>query len=487
MIKRLIIFISVVSGLFFALPVRAACGPTYGADGITVDSKGDIWITHYEDIRVGKLRPDNGEFAEFLPTTKANVDVTTRTRGSSKDGFDYSFDAGFSGIGLDENRGWLWATQFNTNKIVRFSLKDKSFKEFEVPGNPYARGRINVDAQGNIWMLSSVSSEDGMGMKDGVALKISPQGKVIKAFTAPIKEFTGHSMTLDRKGRLWLAQTPMDGKEAELYALIDGRFRKQKLPKIGRYLTGMAFDSRGSLWFSAVEMNAIGKIYPLTPTLSPKGRGSLSVRVMLYTIPTQKASPGDLFVDGKDNIWFTESEGHKIGRLSPDGQFREYPLPPEEEWVVTLTSDRSGYIWFSTILNYNLFRLNPATGAIKEYTVPVPTNWSDDAAATSSVCKVLSKDTKIEEVKVDPLVSLRHPKGHPGDARAALFEKSCNTACHTWYRVDKAAQRRSDWTATVDRMIEANNASFIKETDRKEIIEYLNANYSMKKSEAEKK
>lgn len=466
MIKRLAIFISVVSSLFSALPARAACGPTYGADGIAIDSKGDVWITHYEDIRVGKLRPRSGEFAEFLPTTKANADVTTRTRGSSKDGFDYSFDAGFSGIGLDEKRGWLWATQFNTNKIVRFSLKDKSFKEFEVPGNPYARGRINMDAQGNIWMLSSVSSEDGMGMKDGVALKISPQGKVIKKFPAPLREFTGHSMTLDRKGRLWLAQTPMDGKEAELYTLINGRFRKQKLPKVGRYISGLASDSRGSLWFSAVEMNAIGKVS--------------SGKTTLFAIPTEKASPGDIFVDNKDNIWFTESEGHKIGRLSPDGRFREYPLPHEEEWVVTLSSDKDGYIWFSTILNYNLFRLDPVTGAIKEYTVPVPTNWSEDAAAISSVCKVGSKDTTIEEAKVDTLVPLRHPKGYP-DAGAPLFEKSCNTSCHTWYRVDKAAQRRSDWTATVDRMIEANGAKFITEAERKDIINYLNANYSIGK------
>jgi len=114
----------------------------------------------------------------------------------------------------------------------------------------------------------------------------------------------------------------------------------------------------------------------------------------------------------------------------------------------------------------------------------VPSNWSEDAAAASSVCAVKSKDVKGEEIKADPLTPIRHAKGYPENQIAAIFEKSCNTQCHTWYRVDKVANRRSDWTSTVDRMIEANGAK-IGESDRGEIVRYLNENYTMRKEVAE--
>jgi hypothetical protein len=130
-------------------------------------------------------------------------------------------------------------------------------------------------------------------------------------------------------------------------------------------------------------------------------------------------------------------------------------------------------------MNYNLFRLDPETGTIKEYTVPVPTNWSEDAAAASAVCAVKSKDVKVEEIKADPLTPIRYPKGHPEDAGAVLVAKNCNTQCHTWYRMDKVANRRKDWTPTVDRMIQANGAKISGE-DRGSIVEYLNSNYTMK-------
>lgn len=463
------VFISVVLSLYLTSAGWAAqCGPVYGADGIAVDSKGAVWITHYEDVRVGKLQPESSEFTEFLPTTKANPDVTTRVKGSSKEGFDYSFDRGFSGIAVDEKNGFLWTTRFNSKEVIRFSLKDREFKEFSLPGSIYGgRGHKNMDTEGNIWVLIASVDPLETKVKNGRVVMVSPEGK-IKEFHTPLKEFVAWSMTLDYRGRPWLAITPVEkGKDAQLYVLNKGKWQRQKLPEVGRYITGMTFDSQGNLWFTAFEKNAIGKFS--------------SGKVTFYPIPTPKASPNQIVIDKKGDIWFTEWHGNKIGRLSPDGQIREYPIPPEEESPITLAIGKDGHIWFSVLHNYNLFRLDPETGAIKEYTVPAPSNWSQDAAMASLTCSVKSKDIEAQEVKADPLIPLRHPVNHPEDTGAVLFTKSCNTQCHTWYRVDKVANRRTDWTPTVDRMIEANGAKFITEADREEILRYLNDNYTMKK------
>ncbi|MBI4680871.1 MAG: lyase [Nitrospirae bacterium] len=477
-------FLKGIGWIFFLILISlphiahgAKCGPAYGADGIAVDSKGDVWMTHYEDVRVGKLEVFGEKFTEFLPSTKSNLEVTTRKGGSSKEGFDYSFDTGFSGIVIDEKNGFLLTGKWNSNKLVRFSLKDKSFKEFTLPAK-YTFGmrwQIEMDSKGNLWILA-VDIDNLLKMpKNGKIIRVSQEGK-FKVIPFPIKEFIGTGMTIDPQGRTWLALTPIEkGKDAELYALIKGRWQRQKLSEVGRYITGMTFDSKGNLWFAAPEKNAIGKLAGV------RGKNE----VTLYPVPTPEALPNQLAIDSKDNVWFIEWSGNKMGRLSPGGQIREYSIPPEEEKPVTLAFDRDGNIWFSTLMNYNLFRLDPETGAIKEYTVPVPSNWSEDAAAASSVCAVKSKDVKGEEIKADPLTPIRHAKGFSDDPNAILFEKSCNTQCHTWYRVDKVANRRSDWTPTVDRMIEANGAKFITEADRGEIIRYLNENYTMRKEAAE--
>jgi hypothetical protein len=77
-----------------------------------------------------------------------------------------------------------------------------------------------------------------------------------------------------------------------------------------------------------------------------------------------------------------------------------------------------------------------------------------------------------------PVTAARHPRHYPS-AEAARFEANCNTACHSWYRVERVAARRTDWTATVDRMIELNGAPLAPD-GREAVIRYLNATYTAK-------
>ncbi|MBI5788797.1 MAG: hypothetical protein HZA78_08095 [Candidatus Schekmanbacteria bacterium] len=468
--KRIYILVFLMLSLYWVRPVWAdGCGAiTFGADGIAVDSKGDIWLTHYEDARIGRLQSASSEFTEFLSFAKTSAWVTGPCGKNKTSGCACPLPIGFSGIALDEKRGFLWTTSLGS-KLVRFSLTDRSFREFSLPAQIISRrGPIDMDSGGNLWVLVANSTEKGF--KDGKLIKVSSDGRM-KEFPLPVKEFSGWSMAMDSRGRPWLTLSSVaEGKDAGLYAFIGRKFQPQNLSRVGRSVTGMVFDSRDNLWFTASEKNVVGKY----PAGSPE-TGS----VIFYPVPTAKAFPNQILIDRKGQVWFTEWDGHKIGKLSPDGQISEYPLPPEEASPVTFALDKDGQIWFSTLFNYNLFRLDPETGGIKEYIVPPPANLFSDTASLFSTRKVMSNDVT-PGINSHPPAPLRHPHGYPENPQAAIFERSCNTNCHRWHRVDKAANRTMDWIGTVDKMINLNGAKSITETDQKGIIDYLNANYTLK-------
>jgi streptogramin lyase len=449
----------------------AACGPVYGADGIAVDALGKVWISHYEDIRIGKLDPDSGRFEEYLPAARAEPTLLNRDSWSQTEGFDYGRDFGLYGIALDNNRGLTWSIRFNSDKLMRFSHSDNRFSEIGLPGRIGGRFDLPMDKDGNLWLLAGAA--DG----DSRLMRIAADGSQT-AYPLPVRQATNLNVAVDRQGHGWLSLTPKGSPKAALYRFDAKGFSPVKLPDaVGLYLTRLHVDKQGELWFATGN-----DIWHL--------RGKVSFE--RHAVPTANAHPAVLASDEAGNLWFTEWYGNKIGRIATDGKLTEYPLPPEEEMPMALAVDGDGKVWFSAGFNYDLFRLDPADGRIEQFPLPVPGNWSKNAAEGMSACVVKPKDAMTKDLaKIVTLQSpateqmihpaaVRHPTGFPEDKGAVVFENNCHTACHTWYRMDKAANRRSDWGPTVDRMIEFNKAAIIP-ADRDAIVDYLNRHYTMKK------
>jgi streptogramin lyase len=447
--------------------IAAGCGPTYGADGIAVDTKGDVWFTHFEDARIGRLSSEGLEFREYLASAKANPVVTTQTGRVDNHEFDYSMDNGFNGIALDEKNGFLWTVRFSSNRLARFSLQDAGFEEFTFRAQLFhTRGPLPMGPDGSLWLL--IATPAANGLESGGLVHLSATGEFVEEFAVPSAVFVSPVVAVDATGRPWLALTPAGDGGARLYTLDSGSWSQRDMPDVGRFITGMVFDRQETLWLAAPEKNAIARFD--------------SGGTRLYPVPTANAFPQQVFVDPEKNrIWFTEWNGHRIGTLSDTGAIREYVLPAEEESPLTLAFAKDGSVWFSSLFNYGLFRLDPRTGNTREYAVPVPSNWFGDASSTFSSCSVPSREAVSGAVDASPLKPSRHPRGYFKNTVASLFEKSCNTQCHSWYRVDKVAKRRSDWAATVDRMIWLNGAKSIGEREREQIIRYLNDSYAAKK------
>jgi virginiamycin B lyase len=97
----------------------------------------------------------------------------------------------------------------------------------------------------------------------------------------------------------------------------------------------------------------------------------LKVTIREWTVPTKGAHPHDPAVGADGALWFTEQMQNKIGRVDPEtGAFKEYPLKVENSGPHGLVADREGNIWFTGNFAGYIGKLDPKTGAVTEYKLP---------------------------------------------------------------------------------------------------------------------
>jgi virginiamycin B lyase len=93
--------------------------------------------------------------------------------------------------------------------------------------------------------------------------------------------------------------------------------------------------------------------------------------VLTTFAPPTKGKPQRLQVDQDGIVWFTERQGNKIGRLDPkSGAIKEFPLPGPEASPYAIDIDRDHMIWYSSHEQDTLNRLDPKTGEVIEYPYP---------------------------------------------------------------------------------------------------------------------
>jgi streptogramin lyase len=106
-----------------------------------------------------------------------------------------------------------------------------------------------------------------------------------------------------------------------------------------------------------------------------------------FPVPTANPNIGWVTRGSGQTIWFAERWGNKIGRIDEDGNVVEYPIPtslacflnPPSSNPFGITSLPNGIalgrdqaVWFTEECGNKMGRLDPATGAIDEYALPLP-------------------------------------------------------------------------------------------------------------------
>ncbi len=89
-------------------------------------------------------------------------------------------------------------------------------------------------------------------------------------------------------------------------------------------------------------------------------------QVSEFSIPTAHSGPDGIAAGSDGNLWFTESGGSQIGRITPAGELSEFSVPTADGQPEGIAAGPDGSLWFT---DEGIGRITPA-GQITEYPVP---------------------------------------------------------------------------------------------------------------------
>lgn len=131
-----------------------------------------------------------------------------------------------------------------------------------------------------------------------------------------------------------------------------------------------------SLIASILALATAGAATPLP--LSPQIPNTAPL-VIEYDVPTAGSNPYGITVGPDNNLWFTEYQGHKIGRITPQGVITEFPLPSGQTNPSSIIVGPDGALWFGLMGAKALGRITTA-GEITIHPFDSGGSWVSDTA-----------------------------------------------------------------------------------------------------------
>ena len=87
-------------------------------------------------------------------------------------------------------------------------------------------------------------------------------------------------------------------------------------------------------------------------------------------IPTARSAPAGIVVGADGSIWFTELNANRLGRMTPGGVFTEYAIPASASGPEAITATPDGHVWFTEYYGRKIGRISESGGTIAEFAVP---------------------------------------------------------------------------------------------------------------------
>jgi virginiamycin B lyase len=222
---------------------------------------------------------------------------------------------------------------------------------------------MTVGPDGNVWLTST-----------RFLIRMTPSGEVTE-FPMPEEQF-GQNFTQaagpivsGSDGNLWFAgyRALPDGSGGRSVATIDrmtpgGEVAQFELPGPGSFPTRLAVGSDGNVWFTETQEDKVGRITP-------------SGSIQMFQLPAG-TRPLEIAAGADGNLWVTEdrNEPGALGRITPSGQFTEFPAEPEVT-AGALAAGPDGRLWFAAGPG-RIDRMTPS-GRLSSVQLPNSTNVID--------------------------------------------------------------------------------------------------------------
>jgi virginiamycin B lyase len=101
--------------------------------------------------------------------------------------------------------------------------------------------------------------------------------------------------------------------------------------------------------------------------------GAVNVSIKEWIVPSLGSRPHDPLAAADGSIWWTGQWANVLGRVDPKtGAMKEFPLKTPQSGPHGLAADRAGNIWYTGNSKAHVGKLDPRTGAVTEYPMPDP-------------------------------------------------------------------------------------------------------------------
>lgn len=227
---------------------------------------------------------------------------------------------------------------------------------------------FTLGPDGNVWLTSTrwVSRLTASGEITSFPMPDEQVGQNFTQAAGPI--VTGSD------GNLWLSgyRAVSIGGEARSVATIArmtlaGEVTQFELPGPGSFPTRLALGPEGNVWFTEMQEDKVGRI---TPTGS----------IQMFQLPSG-ARPLEIVLGADGNLWVTRESDDPaaLARIDPSGQYTEFPLE-QGVYAGALAAGPDGRLWFASGPG-EIARMTTG-GRVSLVTLPHATNVIDIVAGS---------------------------------------------------------------------------------------------------------
>jgi virginiamycin B lyase len=141
-------------------------------------------------------------------------------------------------------------------------------------------------------------------------------------------------------------------------------------------------------YFSTINLSAADTFeFSLKTLPRPKGKAT-EVIYTTYDLPRPDAAPHDAALDSRGNVWYSDFNSQFMGMLDPKtGKVVEYPVPLNRLGTVAqgglqIAFDREGRVYFGNMSQMQIVRFDPKTEKMETFKAPMPDSGFGDGHLT---------------------------------------------------------------------------------------------------------
>ncbi|MGO8950873.1 MAG: Virginiamycin B lyase [Ktedonobacterales bacterium] len=255
--------------------------------------------------------------------------------------------------------GAIWFSAFDWQTLVGSIgriTSDCHLTEFSL-GSHMGPWAITLGPDGNLWFAGDLDHQVG---------RITPQGAITYF---PDADSPAEAIITGPDGNLWLSEpgsgdiarlTP-SGHITQFHVPYDPTVPTE--PKTTAEPWYLTAGPDGAVWFTETEGNQVGRITP---------SGSITQFHTPTTSQLFGRALGGITTGPDHALWFAESgydgDQGRIARMTTSGAFHDYPLAQNSETPTTVVAGPDGALWYTEFL-HNIGRITVA-GAVSEFPLP---------------------------------------------------------------------------------------------------------------------